>query len=249
MVGRHNARMAAASVRWLVRSREYTNLTYDLTPLNREHLAWFVAVVTDVHIAEIRAYLDEVESDTTLREHIRTGTRESARRGIADPEARYGRRVGWYALVRALRPSHVVETGTDKGLGSCVLAAALQRNGSGQLTTIDINPESGYLIKLPYRTVIERRVGDSLETLAQLESPVDLFLHDSDHSPDYEAAEYDAVAPNLTDLAVVLSDNAHVTNKLATWAERNGRKFLFFDERPAAHWYAGGGIGLALPRS
>ena len=35
----------------------------------------------------------------------------------------YGRRLGWYALVRALKPRTVVETGADKGLGSCVLAA------------------------------------------------------------------------------------------------------------------------------
>jgi hypothetical protein len=247
MVGRHNARMAAASVRWLVRSREHTNLTYNLTPLNREHLAWFVAFVANVPVARVRGYLDEIEGDTALQEHVRAGTEASARRGIADPEARYGRRVGWYAIVRALAPAHIVETGTDKGLGSCVLASALLRNGAGRLTTIDINPASGYLISPPYDAVVDRRVGDSLETLSGLDTPVDLFLHDSDHSPEYEAAEFAAVAPHLSDRAFVLSDNAHVTNELSTWAERNKRRFLFFDERPAAHWYTGDGIGVALP--
>ena len=37
--------MLAASARWLVTSREHHNYTYDLTALNRDHLAWFVAAV------------------------------------------------------------------------------------------------------------------------------------------------------------------------------------------------------------
>jgi hypothetical protein len=245
MVGRHNARLAAASVRWLIRSREHTNLTYDLTPLNHEHLAWFVAAIAGLPVSRIRGYLCEIDSDDALRAHVRAGTEASARRGIADPDARYGRRVGWYALVRALRPEHLVETGTDKGLGSCVLAAALLRNGAGRLTTIDINPESGYLISGRYSSVVDRRIGDSLETLAALDRPVDLFLHDSDHSAAYEGAEFRAISPHLADTAVVMSDNAHVTRELPLWAEKNGWNFLFFDERPAAHWYPGDGIGVA----
>ena len=70
--------------------------------------------------------------------------------------------MGWYALVRALKPAHVVETGTDKGLGTVVLAAALRRNNRGQVTTIDTNPDSGYLIQGVYQPFVNRRMGDSL---------------------------------------------------------------------------------------
>lgn len=246
MVARHNVRSLAASLRWLLSSREHTNLTYDLTPLNREHLAWFVAQVTGVHVSEARQYLGEVETDADLREHVRTCTATSARRGIADPEARYARRLGWYAIVRALQPDHLVETGTDKGLGSCVLAAAVLRNGHGRVTTIDINPESGFLIQPPYSEVINRVVGDSLEALASLDSPVDLFIHDSDHSPEYEGAEFVAVSLHLSAAALVISDNAHVTQQLSSWAEQSGWSYLFFDERPDGHWYPGDGIGIAM---
>lgn len=74
---------------WLVKSREDTNFTYDLMPLNRGHLAWFAADVAGVPTAEIRAYLDEIEQDETLKEHIRTGTLASALRGVADRHVRY----------------------------------------------------------------------------------------------------------------------------------------------------------------
>jgi predicted O-methyltransferase YrrM len=244
-VARHNSRMLRRSARWLVRSREHTNYTYDLTEISRAHLAWFVAAVAGRPVAEIRSYLDEIERDDVLRLHVRRATQASDRRGLADLTVRYGRRAGWYAFVRALRPTHVVETGTDKGLGSCVLAAALLRNGSGRLTTIDLNPEAGYLIRGPYQEVATMRIGDSLAVLRDLGRPVELFLHDSDHSPGHEAGEFVTVEPWLTDRALVLTDNAEVTDELARWSESRGRRALFFDERPADHWYPGGGIGAS----
>ena len=95
-------------------------------------------LVTGHGVATIRQYIEEVDRDKALSEHIQSATLASDLRGLADPVARFGRRVGWYALIRAVKPSHVVETGTDKGLGSCVIAAALLANGSGHLTTIDM---------------------------------------------------------------------------------------------------------------
>lgn len=244
IVVRHNFRILRNSVRWLVGSREYTNFTFELTSLNREHLAWWVAEVTGCTVAEARTWMKELEDDEALRMHIRSSTLQSDRRGLADADARFGKRAGWYAIVRALKPDHVVETGTDKGLGSVVIASALIRNGSGRLTTIDVNPVSGYLISELYSVVVDRLIGDSPPLLRECKS-VDLFLHDSLHTPEHELAEYLAVNESLSDSAVVLSDNAHGTDVLLRWAERTGRSFLFFAEMPANHWYPGGGIGAA----
>jgi hypothetical protein len=244
-VARHNARMVGRSARWLASSREHTNYTYELGERNLEHLAWWVATITGRPVAEIRGFLAEVDGDADLRAHVAERTAASSRRGLADTTMRLGRRVGWYALVRALEPEHVIETGTDKGLGSVVLAAALLRNGHGRLTTIDLNPESGYLVAGRYAEVTDRVVGDSVETLRRDSSPVDVFLHDSLHTPEYETAEFEAVRPRLTEAGVVLSDNAHDSDALSQWAERHGLVFSFFDERPARHWYGGDGIGAA----
>ena len=228
---------------WLFRSKEISNFTYDLTAINREHLAWFVAQIAGKGVGEIRGYLDELEQDESLRHHVRSATLASDLRHFADPEPRYGRRIGWYALIFALRPEHIVETGTDKGLGSCVLAAALLANGTGQLTTIDLNPESGYLITGRFASVTTRVIDDSLRALAQLDS-IDFFLHDSDHTLDHESRELDIVTTALSPNAFVLSDNAHWSDRLPLWAETTGRHFAFFHEEPR-HWYRGGGIGAA----
>ena len=244
-VTRHNARLAGASARWLVASREHTNFTYDLTDRNREHLAWWTAGVAGQPVARMRGFIDEILGDDDLRAHVVEATRRSSRRGLADRTVRLGRRVGWYALLRALEPALVVETGTDKGLGSVVLAAALLRNGRGRLTTMDVNPDSGYLVAGRYADVVDRVIGDSVETLRSGSEPVDLFLHDSLHTFEYETAEFTAVEPRLSARAVVLSDNAHDSDALGHWAERTGRTFGFFAEQPHGHWYPGDGIGAA----
>jgi predicted O-methyltransferase YrrM len=244
-VASHDVSVLRKSGRWLVRSREHTNFTYHLSARNLEHLAWWIATVAATDVAEVRGYIAELDADQELRRHIEQATLESARRGLADRDVRYGRRVGWYALTRALRPQHVVETGTDKGSGSCVFAAALLRNETGRLTTIDVKPDSGYLISGPYAEVIDRLVDDSVNALRNDRAPVDLFLHDSWHTFEHEIAELGAVAPRLTDRALVLTDNAHASDALLRWSESTGRRFLFFAEQPADHWYPGSGIGAA----
>jgi predicted O-methyltransferase YrrM len=249
-VTRHDARVLGATARWLFTSREHHNFTYDLTPLSREHLAWFVAVVCDIPVGQARSYFAELESDAELRGHIERATAGSARRGLADRHVRYARRLGWYAVVRAARPGHVVETGVDKGLGTCVLAAALLRNAAegapGRVTSLDINPEAGYLAHAePWSTVVDLVIGDSIASIGALRRPVELFLHDSDHSADHERREFEAVESKLAPGALLLTDNATMTGVLAEHAEATGRRFLTYREQPARHWYSGDGIGLA----
>jgi len=254
LVARHDARVVGRSLRWLATSREHTNFTYELAAHNVDQLAWFVADVAGIEHADAARYVEEIRTDDELRDAIAGRLRSSERRGLTDPVPRYARRVGWYAFVRALRPELVVETGTDKGLGTLVLAAALRRNdseghGTGRVVTVDINPAAGSLICGPYDAYVERRTGDSLQVLADLGERVDLFLHDSDHSAAHEAAELLAIEPHLAPGALVLSDNAHVTNELSSWSEARGRRFLYFGEQPEAHWYPGAGIGASVPRS
>ena len=142
----------------------------------------------------------------------------------------------------------MVETGTHLGLGSCAIAAALLRNGHGRLTTIDVDPEAGYLIAGRWANVIDRRTGSSIDVLAGLKD-VDIFLHDSLHTYAYESRELAAVERGLSDGAIVLSDNAHDSAALSDWAERTGRNYLFFSERPGNHWWPGDGIGASWPRA
>jgi predicted O-methyltransferase YrrM len=243
-VARYDARLIGRSFDWLVHSRETTNFTYDLDPLNVDQLCWFVSAVTGAEIGQVRAWTQELEKDEDLLDQLTRRLSSNPFRRICATEPHWARRLGWYALVRAAEPDHVVETGTHLGLGSCIIAAALLQNGHGRLTTIDIDPDAGYLITEPWAEVIDRRIGSSVEELAHMQD-VNIFLHDSLHTYDYESKELAAVESNLRPDAIVLSDNAHDSAALSDWAERTGRHYLFFKENPRDHWWPGDGIGAA----
>ena len=240
----------ASILRWLRTSKETTNFTYDLTPSNQLYLIEFVSVITGAERDVVAGYLSELRDDEALAGHLRAKALEGTHARAVDPDARYGRRAGWYAVVRAMKPGLVIETGVEKGLGACVLAAALLRNREeghpGVYVGTDIDPGAGFLLGPPYTQVASIHYGDSVQSLRAIEGPIDLFINDSDHSADYERLEYETVNEKLSEKAIVLGDNAHVTTVLLEFAEMTGRRFLFFAEEPKDHWYPGAGIGAAF---
>ena len=237
------ARMA----KWLLVSREDTNFTYPLTDLNMLYLAHFIALVVDRDIETVEGYFAEVAGDEHLRRHILEHV--SRDRSNSDMRVDFGRRLGWYAITRALKPELVIETGVDKGLGSVTLCAALLKNGTGRFIGTDINPTAGRYLDGIYSEVGRIAYGDSIETLKGIDQPIDLFVNDSDHSAAYEAAEYVTVENRLSPSALVISDNANSTDALAQWSRRHGRRFMFWREQPKDHWYPGEGIGISVAPS
>lgn len=237
--------------KWLVHSNEYTNLTYNLEEINKRYLAALIAHLLGKDYSTIMGYMDEAEGDAKLKWHIERATAASPFVLVADREVKFGRRLGWYAFVRATKPQVVIETGVDKGLGSCLIAAALMRNCEegfeGRYFGTDINPDAGYLLSGKYAEYGQILYGDSISTLRSFDSSIDLFINDSDHSADYEGEEYEVIAPKLSDCAIVLGDNSHGTDKLLNFSLKHGRQFIFFAEKPSAHWYPGGGIGISVP--
>ena len=235
---------------WLVRSRETTNFTYDISERNKHHLAAMLELVTGRPVSSIASYINEALGDRDLAEHIRERTGTSRRAAISDLKARFGRRLAWYAAVRAAKPEVVVETGVDKGLGSVLLCAALARNAkegrAGHYWGTDVNPEAGFLLSPPYSHFGTILYGDSIASLRALDACIGIFINDSDHSPEYEYAEYKCVERKLAEDAIILGDNSHASDSLMRFADETGRRFLFFREEPVGHWYRGGGVGFAF---
>ena len=238
--------------KWLIKSKETGNFTYHLEETNKRYLASLIADIFDVRFDEVMAYFREIEEDTELSKHIAEVTEKSDRAFMADKEVRLGRRIGWYAIARAIKPRVIVETGVDKGLGSCVLTAALKKNAkeghAGRYYGLDINPKAGYLLSGEYAQYGTILYGDAIATINKFEGIVDLHINDSDHSAEYEGLEYQAVADKLSDRAIILGDNSHISDKLLEYSLRNDRRFLFFQERPRNHWYPGAGIGISFKR-
>ncbi len=249
----HFSRPLSNLVKWLFKSNEATNFTYHLESRNTHYLASLIADIANIEFSVALAYIKEIQEDRDLRQHIADATAKSAWALMADREARFGRRVGWYALARALKPRIIVETGVDKGLGACVLTAALKKNQQeghpGRYYGTDIAPEAGYLLSGDYANYGSILYGDSIESLREFEEKIDLFINDSEHSAAYEAEEYETVESKLSENAIILGDNSHCTDKLFQFSLRTHRHFIYFQERPRDHWYPGGGIGISFRRS
>lgn len=235
---------------WLFTSRETSNFTYHLAESNLNYLACFVSAVTGIEQTTARGYIAELENDVLLKDHVRSIATNGDHYIDIDQDFDFGRRLGWYAIIRAKKPAMVVETGVEQGLGSLVITSALKQNAAegypGQYRGTDINPQAGYLFQGEYRNFGSILYGDSIETLRAFATPIDVFINDSDHSSEYERREYEIIASKLAPDAIVLGDNAHVTDNLYKFAEVSGRRFLFFQEKARNHWYPGAGIGAAF---
>jgi len=235
---------------WLFRSRENANFTYAVTERCQIYFAAGLSALLSERPEVFRKYMDEIQEDCDFKRHISSLQHEHPLRYRTDPEPSVGRRMVWYAIVRRTKPALVVETGVDQGLGAVVLCAALKRNAAegypGQYLGTDNDPQAGYFLKGDYATFGKVLYGDSLQSLQTL-SNIDVFINDSDHSADYELAEYEMIKDRISPGAVILGDNAHATSKLAEFSLRNNRRFIFLAEEPANHWYRGGGIGVSAP--
>ncbi len=233
---------------WLWRSREVTDVSYDLTELSRRYLAEYVSVVTGSSSTEIRGYLRELETDAELQEHLHRRTLQSEYRAISDPDERFGKRFVWYALVRAVKPQVVVEAGVNRGLGTCVIAAALRRNleegHAGRVYGVDIDPSKGYLFGEPYTSVGEVRICDIREFLSESGVEIDVFIHDTQNLPWLEREEYRLAEDRLAAGAVVCS--VWTSAELLDFARRTGRTCLSFALEAKDHWYPGSRIAIAF---
>jgi predicted O-methyltransferase YrrM len=236
-------RRPLAALRYLLRGRELTNFTYPLE--NVDALAGVVAAALGRPRDEVRSLVREAEEDHELR-------RELSARLCAHPEREdephFGRRLGWYAAVRALRPDVIVETGVHDGLGSALLARALERNGRGHMLGFDIDPASGWLVPEGLRDRVRLVFGDVRETLepALAREAVGVFVHDSEHTYEHECWELDVVLRHAAPTVALISDNAHASSALADVCREHGIAYHLFRERPREHFYPGAAVGIGV---
>jgi len=235
---------------WSKKHTEFSNFYYDLTPKNRMELASLIAAFFDTNIHDVLEYFKEVDSDPVLNTKLEDFKSNSPQ--LKDSSMLIGRRLGWYAIARIIKPAVVVETGVHHGVGALVLSRALQLNRSegfkGAYFGTDIDLNAGFLIKDFLSENCSVLYGDSIESLRTFgDQTIDLFINDSDHSVIYEYQEFLEVESKLSKRGIILGDNSHISDSLMRFSMEKNRRFVFFAEKPLNHWYPGAGIGISLP--
>ena len=84
-------------------------------------------MVTGASTQIVKKYFTELSEDKKLFDDLNLSLKCMSNYG-KEIKFAYGRRIGWYAFTRILKPKLIIETGVDHGVGACVLTSALLRN-------------------------------------------------------------------------------------------------------------------------
>lgn len=151
-----------------------------------------------------------------------------------------------YGITRLLKPQTVLEAGVGNGHSTFLLLKALEVNGKGHLHSVDVNQDVGGLLDTERAnwslSVLDAK--DPRRSFASLVDelpPLDLFLHDSDHSYRWQQWELSRITPKLTSRGVVVFDDADSSWAFLDHCGNSGaRPILLLDRRKV--------FGVLLPR-
>lgn len=145
--------------------------------------------------SEIDGYFKEIESDEEFVDVFQSRwdeLNETGRGSTPVAEARV-----MYAFCRAIEPETVVVSGTGYGGFDAHIVNALEKNGHGELHSIDLPKgwkeyECGYAVPDHLRHRWNLHLEDAEKSLPKLlqEYDVDLFIHDSNHSDEWMRWEF-----------------------------------------------------------
>ncbi len=233
-------------LRWLsyvLFDPEVDSFTYSIG--NQRALADTLARVLARPSGEIAELLAETHNDVILRQSLRQPIRHLAwAKRMPEPNAYH--RACW-ALVRATRPSCVVETGVLDGMASTVILAALARNSldgaTGELVSFDTMPGAGAMVPASLRDNWLLIHGDATELLDQVigARQIGLFVCDSFPSAQHITAELEAVLRHRDEEIVAMTSWGWFADEL-NWPTP---KLETYNEQPVAHFYTGGILAIA----
>jgi Methyltransferase domain len=196
-------------------------------PESNPDVGW-VAGLASVSEARAQKVVEEAAGDQVLYRHLDRMHREGGRPSYVEIDAP----LELYALVRLLRPRHVVEVGVSSGVSSAYMLRALERVGRGTLHSIDLpkretpklargrqrypswalppGRSSGWAVPFPLRGRWDLRLGDKrrvVPLLAEEDFPVGLFVYDVPHSEADAAREFAAIDRRFEAGSVAIADH------------------------------------------
>jgi cephalosporin hydroxylase len=216
-----------------------------MRPERNPDISW-VARLSGRSYREAADAVERAAAERNLFQHIEREHTKEGRDSYVEIDAP----LELHALVQLQRPIHVVEVGVSSGVSSAYLLAALGRNGSGTLHSVDLparprrrggrsprtswslppGRQSGWAVPPPLREGWDLRLGDKsdvLPLLAQELPRIDLLVYDVPHRDEDTRAELQLLHPLLRRGSVVIIDHGPgggLCSALRAWAATAGTR-------------------------
>lgn len=110
-----------------------------------------------------------------------------------------------YALIRTLKPTHILEIGCNSGGSATHMLAALDANGAGELTSVDIDSDCGWQIPEHLRSRWNFVHGDAVT----VEFPADIDFVFEDGAHDFEFTSVVLERTKALPARVIISHDYH----------------------------------------
>jgi Methyltransferase domain len=203
---------------------------------------WVQALSGAGPTASVRA-LAEAQGERRLFSHLKAEHDREGRDSYVEIDAP----LELHALVRLIRPTHVVEVGVSSGVSSAYLLNALVKNGRGTLHSVDLpslqrrtgpgqkapraswslppGRGAGWAVPFPLRARWDLRLGDKaavLPVLAEELPRVDLLLYDVPHEDTATRKEFRSLDHLVPPGSVVIVDHGPgggLCDALDRWAQ------------------------------
>jgi predicted O-methyltransferase YrrM len=156
-----------------------------------------------------------------------------------------------YSIMREKKPITVVETGVMHGLSSKFILAALRKNGSGKLISVDYpsyfetgpanndgynytlpkGKEPGWILNDQDKKYWEFHKGKSMEKLPgifNVHKEIDIFIHDSEHTYETMWNELSLAWEHLRSGGICICDNIESNSSFFDFCLKNNRTPIVF---------------------
>lgn len=186
----------------------------------------YLANLCGVPVEKIVCYLNDFAADAGFRKQFSKNLEIMSNSGLPTGDLRF-HSLSIYAIVRAMQPALMVETGVAHGKSSAMTLLAMEHNRKGKLISIDLpNPkgnvlpdgaetttgdwDTGWIVPDYLRHRWDLRLGNALDLMpklvAELPKGPDIFFHDSLHTYEHVKFEVGTIMQKMPSGMIVCDD-------------------------------------------
>jgi len=179
-------------------------------------LASYSAIVMDAERAVCEALGVDASAYAAAKAHFRAPDAEAGPEG-SSWDASNGLQSLLNVCIRLLAPDRMVETGVARGYSTAVALMTMHDLARGQLFSVELprvlgdgQAAVGSVVPDALKSRWTLKLGPSRTTLPLIlreASPIDIFLHDSDHTYASQTFEYRTAWPHIRSGGLLLSDD------------------------------------------